>query len=121
MDPIDRIDHKKFPPATIYDLEFQWPKTHPDNPRKQIATKRNTYMDQIFSPKNMNAVPGVGKYDMLPTEQQVETMKQNLRIRKFTFGQRDNPFSQIENLSSRVPGCGSYNPHDHIIKTKTPS
>ena len=45
MDPIDRIDHKKFPPATIYDLEFQWPKTHPDNPRKQIATKRNTYMD----------------------------------------------------------------------------
>ena len=35
---------------------------------KKHETKRSTYIDNIFNKKNMNAVPGVGKYNIILTD-----------------------------------------------------
>lgn len=60
MDPIDRIDRKKYPKPTHYDMIVKWPDAKPKNPKKVHETKRNTFIDDINNPKNVKAVPGVG-------------------------------------------------------------
>lgn len=118
MEPINRIDWKKFPPATYYDRSIEWPTTHPAGVKTVKATKRNTFMDDIFKPKNVAAVPGTGRYNLLPTDEQIKSKNMTLRTRKIKVGERDTPFSQTEFLSIKSPGSGYYNPHDSVTKLK---
>jgi len=46
------------------------PLAKPKNPVKKYETKRDTFIDIIRKPKNVKAVPGVGKYNIILTEAQ---------------------------------------------------
>lgn len=43
------------------------PPAKPKYSKKLYETKRNTFIDDINNPKNKNAVPGVGKYNVTLT------------------------------------------------------
>jgi len=44
------------------------PDANPKNHKKKHETKRNTFIDEINNPVNIKKVPGVGIYNLLPTE-----------------------------------------------------
>mgnify|MGYP006080234633 CR=1 FL=1 len=68
MEPLDRVDVKKYPRPILYDVVVKWPDANPKNPKKLHETKKNTFIDKIFNPKNVVKVPGVGKYNLEPTD-----------------------------------------------------
>lgn len=48
---------------------MKWPDANPKNPKKLRETKRNTFIDDIMNPVNVKKVPGVGKYNLEPTDE----------------------------------------------------
>jgi hypothetical protein len=64
LDDLYRIDRKKYPYATHYNVAGVMPEAHPKNAKKLYETKRNTFIDDILNPKKVKAVPGVGKYNV---------------------------------------------------------
>ena len=57
-------ESKKYPKSKFYNVINEMPVAKPKNARKLYETKRNTFIDDITNPKNKNAVPGVGKYNL---------------------------------------------------------
>ena len=70
MDDLYRVDRKKYPYSTHYNVANNMPDANPKNAKKLHETKRNTFIDDIQDPKHIKDVPGVGKYDVQPTVDQ---------------------------------------------------
>jgi hypothetical protein len=68
LDPIDRVNTKKYPRSVHYDVVIKWPDANPKHQKKLHETKRNTFIDDINNPRNVKKVPGVGNYDLEPTD-----------------------------------------------------
>jgi hypothetical protein len=68
LDYIERVNRKVTPASTHYETVPIWPIPKPDNPKKLYETKRNTFIDDINNPKNVAKVPGVGTYNLKPTD-----------------------------------------------------
>ena len=62
------MNTKKYPRSVHYDVVIKWPDAKPKNQKKLHETKRNTFIDDINNPKNKIKVPGVGLYNLEPTD-----------------------------------------------------
>jgi hypothetical protein len=96
LDRIERVNTKIYPRATHYNVGINWPDANPKNHKKIHETKRNTFIDDINNPVNVKKVPGVGKYNVLPTEEQIKEINKKLKAKKIKEGERDNIFCNYE-------------------------
>jgi hypothetical protein len=82
------------------------PLAKPKNAVKKYETKKNTFMDEITNPKRVKAVPGVGKYNIVLTEQQEKDRLKVLKKRKIKEGEKDNFLCNYQRLGVERPGSG---------------
>jgi hypothetical protein len=55
-------------------------------------------------------VPGVGSYNLLPTDDQIKKQKNILKQKKIKISEKSTPFMNTAYLSSLYPGPGAHNP-----------
>ena len=110
------MNRKVLPAPTHYDVVPKWLDAKPKEIKKLYATKRSTFIDDINNPVNVAKVPGVGKYNLNPTDEQIKETLEKLRQKKIRVSAKDNIFCNYEAYANEKPGAGNYNPHVILIK-----
>jgi hypothetical protein len=65
------------------------PEAKPKHSKKLYETKRNTFIDDINKPRN-KWVPGVGKYNVTLTEDEIKKRTEKIRNHKIKVSEKDN-------------------------------
>eukprot|EP00825_Cyclidium_porcatum_P008854 TRINITY_DN1443_c0_g2_i3.p2 TRINITY_DN1443_c0_g2~~TRINITY_DN1443_c0_g2_i3.p2 ORF type:complete len:295 (-),score=84.47 TRINITY_DN1443_c0_g2_i3:291-1175(-) len=88
--------------------------------KKPSKTQRNTYIDFITKEAKARPIPGVGKYNLEKTAEQLKKEQEELSKKAKLVKKLDKEsfLSEYEFLGKLNPGPGQYNPHKDVRKQK---
>lgn len=113
---------KALPSPADHQLGDPWDQS--ENKKKSAHNKLDlslskfTYLDRIAMEEKNRSSPAPGNYNLNKTEEQIKKQLDDLKSKKRYEGDKHFFYQNTEQLSSQVPGMGSYNPHDEVPHLK---
>ncbi|CAD8089233.1 unnamed protein product [Paramecium sonneborni] len=103
--------YEKLPAPNKYDIVKPWVSEKQEGRVKSAPQKRCTFIDQIFKEAKVRGIPGAGKYNVIPTLEEVLKKVQEEKKKKIGPVERPTYLNEIQHLAVINPGPGNYNPH----------
>ncbi|KRW99931.1 hypothetical protein PPERSA_12607 [Pseudocohnilembus persalinus] len=112
---------KGIPAPNKYKQNAEWVSEKDKQKGKNLPknTKKNTFIEQIINEQKLRSIPGVGKYNIRKTEEQVkkeiEAIKQKQKLQS---QDRVQYLDTVMWYAEQVPGPGMYHPKKEVVKLK---
>ncbi|CAK73021.1 unnamed protein product (macronuclear) [Paramecium tetraurelia] len=110
--------YEKLPAPNKYDIVKPWVIPLQIARSKSAPPKRSTFIDQIFKEAKLRAVPGSGKYNIVPPLEEVLKQVEEQKKKKIEAVERPTYLNEIQHLAVINPGPGNYNPRPISKKLK---